>query len=215
VRQVGDVVEIGAATTHWQIEHDELLKASLPAVPEFVAGLGNVRVRVQGTVGGNIMAGEAGYEMLPLLAALDAELRFIDWRNGTRHNVPARGFGVEATDGAYLLGTIAVPLSGKTVTWDRSLRPQLGLIAALDWRNDMVVAGFAARTGCVGVWASLPLTRPFSRNELVAASGVIVESWIELLPPLDFPAGLSGGYSRHVAQVMLRRAITRMAYAQT
>jgi aerobic carbon-monoxide dehydrogenase medium subunit len=215
VRQVGNVVEIGAATTHWQIEHHELLKASLPAFPEFVAGLGNVRVRVQGTIGGNIMAGEAGYEMLPLLAALDAELRFVDWRDGTRRNVPARGFGVEATNGVYLLGAIAVPLSGKTVTWDRSQRPQVGLIAALDWRNDMVVAGFAALIGCLGVWASLPLTKPLSRNELVAASGAIVESWIELLPPLDYPAGLSGDYSRHVAQVMLRRAITRMAYAQT
>jgi carbon-monoxide dehydrogenase medium subunit len=215
VRQVGEIVEIGAATIHWQIEHDELLKALLPAVPDFVAGLGNVRVRAAGTIGGNIMAGEAGYEMLPLLAALDAELRFVDWRNGTRHNVPARDHGVEATESAYLLRVIAVPLSGKTVTWDRSLRPQLGLIAALDWRDGMVVAGFAALTGCAGVWASLPLARPLSRNEVAAASGAIAESWIELLPPLNGVVGLSGDYSRHVAQVMLRRAIARMAYAPT
>jgi aerobic carbon-monoxide dehydrogenase medium subunit len=214
-RQVGDMVEIGAATTHWQIEHDELLKALLPAVPDFVAGLGNVRVRVQGTIGGNIMAAEAGYEILPLLAALDAELRFVDWRNGTRRNVLAREHGVEAAESAYLLSVIAVPLSSKTVTWDRSLRPQLGLVAALDWRDGMVVAGFAALTGCAGVWASLPLARPLPRNEIAAASGAIAESWIELLPPLNGPAGLSGDYSRHVAQVMLRRAITRMAYAPT
>jgi len=215
VRQAGDIVEIGAATTHWQIEHDELLKALLPAVPDFVAGLGNVRVRVQGTIGGNIMAGEPGYEMLPLLAALDAGLRFVDWRNGRRRNVPARGFGVDATDGAYLLAVIAVPLSGKTVTWDRSLRPQLGLIAAFDWHEGMVVSGFAALTGCGGVWASLPLARPLSRNDLAATSGAIAESWGELLPPLNGPAELSRDYCRHVAQVMLRRAITRMAFAST
>jgi carbon-monoxide dehydrogenase medium subunit len=215
VRHVGDVVEIGAATTHWQMEHDELLNALLPAVPDFVAGLGNVRVRVQGTIGGNVMAAEAGYEMLPLLAALDAELRFIDWRNGARRNVPARDYGVEAAESAYLLGVIAVSLSGKTVTWDRSLRPQLGLIAALDWRDGMIVAGFGALTGCGGVWASLALARPLSRNEIAAASGAIAESWIELLPPLNGLAGLSCDYSRHVAQVLLRRAITRMAYAPT
>jgi aerobic carbon-monoxide dehydrogenase medium subunit len=215
VRQVGDIVEIGAATTHWQIEHDELLKASLPAVPDFVAGLGNVRVRVQGTIGGNIMAAEPGYEILPLLAALDAELRFIDWRNGTRRNVPARDHGVEAAGSVHLLGVIAVPSSGKTVTWDRSLRPQLGLIAALDWRDGMVVAGFAALTGCAGVWAPLPVATPLARDEIGSASTAIAENWVKFLPPLNGLAGLSRDYSRHVAQVMLRRAITRMAYAPT
>src|SRR5580658_7842412 len=203
VRQVGDVVEIGAAATHWQIEHDELLNALLPAVPDFVAGLGNVRVRVQGTIGGNIMAAEAGYEMLPLLAALDAEFRFVDCGNSTRQSVPARVCDMEASAGTRLLAVIAIPLSRKTVTWDRSLRPQLGLVAALDWRDGMVVAGFAALTGCAGVSASLPLAMPLSRKEIAAASGAIAERWIEFLPPLNGLAGLSRDYCRHVAQVML------------
>jgi carbon-monoxide dehydrogenase medium subunit len=214
VRQVGDAVEIGAATTHWQIEHDGLLKTVLPAVPDFVAGLGNVRVRVQGTVGGNVMAAEAGYEMLPLLAALDAELRFVDCGNGTRQSVPARVCDIGASE-TRLLAVIAIPLRGKTVTWDRSLRPQLGLIAALDWREGMVTSGFAALTGCGRVWASLPLERPLGRDAIVPASAAIAESWVELLPSLDGLVGFGRDYCRHVAQVMLRRAITRMAHAST
>jgi carbon-monoxide dehydrogenase medium subunit len=213
VRQVGDAVEIGAATTHWQIEHDGLLKTVLPAVPDFVAGLGNVRVRVQGTVGGNVMAADAGYEMLPLLAALDAELRFVDCGNGTRQSVSARVCDIGASGETRLLAVIAIPLRGKTVTWDRSLRPQLGLIAVLDWREGMVTSGFAALTGCGRVWASLPLVRPLSRNEIAAASAAIAEGWVELLPPLDGLIGLGRDYCRHAAQVMLRRAITRMAHA--
>jgi CO/xanthine dehydrogenase FAD-binding subunit len=213
VSQVGDAVEIGATTTHWQIEHDGFLKTVLPAVPDFVAGLGNVRVRVQGTIGGNVMAAEAGYEMLPLLAALDAEFRFVDCGNSTRQSVPARVCDMEASAGTRLLAVIAIPLRGKTVTWDRSLRPQLGLVAALDWREGMVVSGFAALTGCGRVWASLPLVRPLSRNEIVAASAAIAEDWVERLPQLDGLTGLSRDYGRHVVQVMLRRAITRMAQA--
>ncbi|MGA8610832.1 MAG: FAD binding domain-containing protein [Xanthobacteraceae bacterium] len=213
VRQAGDTVEIGAATTHWQIEHDGLLRTALPAVPDFVAGLGNVRVRVQGTIGGNVMAAEAGYEMLPLLAALDAELRFVDCENVTRQSVPARVCDMGASAATRLLAVIAIPLRGKTVTWDRSLRPQLGLVAALDWREGMVVSGFAALTGCGRVWASLPLVRPLSRNEIAAASAAIAEGWVELLPPLDGLIGLGRDYCRHAAQVMLRRAITRMAHA--
>jgi carbon-monoxide dehydrogenase medium subunit len=215
VRQVGDAVEIGAATTHWQIEHDGLLKTVLPAVPDFVAGLGNVRVRVQGTIGGSIMAAEAGYEMLPLLATLDAELRFVDCGNSTRQSVPARVCDIGASTGTRLLAVIAIPLRGKTVTWDRSLRPQLGLIAVLDWREGMVTSGFAALTGCGRVWASLPLERPLARDEIVSASAAIAESWVELLPPLNGLVGLGRDYCRHVAQVMLRRAITRMAHAPT
>jgi carbon-monoxide dehydrogenase medium subunit len=213
VRQAGDAVEIGAATTHWQIEHDGLLKTVLPAVPDFVAGLGNVRVRVQGTIGGNVMAAEAGYEMPALLAALDAELRFVDCGNGTRQSVAARGCDMGANAGTRLLAVIAIPLRGKTVTWDRSLRPQLGLVAALDWREGMIVAGFAALTGCGRVWASLPLVRPLSRNGIAAASAAIAEGWVERLPPLDGLAGLGRDYGRHAAQVMLRRAIVRMAHA--
>jgi aerobic carbon-monoxide dehydrogenase medium subunit len=213
VRQIGDVVEIGAATTHWQIEHDEVLKKVLPAMSDFVAGLGNVRVRASGTIGGNIMAGEAGYEMLPLLATLGAELRFVDCRNGARRRVPARDFTIEASDGTHLLCVIAVPSGGKTMTWDRSLRPQLGLIAALDCREGMVVSGFAALTGCGRVWASLPLAGPLARDEIASASGAIAESWVELLPPFADLVELGRDYCRHVAQVMLRRAITRLAHA--
>jgi aerobic carbon-monoxide dehydrogenase medium subunit len=212
VRHVGDVVEIGAATTHWQIEHNELLKTVLSAIPDFVAGLGNVRVRAGGTIGGNIMAGEPGYEMLPLLAALDAELRFVDWQDGSRRSLPACDY-IEPGAGTCLLDVIAVPLNGKAVTWDRSLRPRLGLIAALDWREGMVVSGFASLTGCGCVWSSIPLARPLARDEIILASTGIAEAWVELLPPFADLAGLSPGYCRHVAQVMLQRAITRLAHA--
>jgi hypothetical protein len=148
-----------------------------------------------------------------LLAALDAEFRFVDCGNSTRQSVPARVCDMEASAGTRLLAVIAIALRGKTVTWDRSLRPLLGLVAALDWREGMVVSGFAALTGCGRVWASLPLERPLARDEIVSASAAIAESWVELLPPLDGLTGLSPDYGRHAVQVMLRRAITRMAQA--
>jgi CO/xanthine dehydrogenase FAD-binding subunit len=82
-----DGLDIGAVTTHWQIEHDSVVRSCLPALADYVASLGNVRVRLQGTIGGNVLAAEPGYEMLALLAALDAHLHFARTigRNEIRH----------------------------------------------------------------------------------------------------------------------------------
>lgn len=211
VARVGDRLEIGAATTHWQLEHDEVLRAEMPAVADFVAELGNVRVRAQGTIGGNIMAAEPGYEMLPLLAALDAELRFVDCRDGTRLAIAARDWRALTPDAAKLLNAIAIPLRPSTVTWDRSLRPVLGLIAALEWRDDSVVSGFAALTGQGPIWAPLGLAQPLRRRELVESADPIALDWASRLPPLAMTAGAGDAYCRHVAHVMARRAIDRMA----
>src|SRR5258708_6892846 len=42
VRRTNATIEIGAATTHRQIENDELLKSCLPCISDYVSGLGNV-----------------------------------------------------------------------------------------------------------------------------------------------------------------------------
>ena len=213
VRRVGGVIEIGAATTHWHLEHDALLKSSLPSVPDFVAGLGNVRVRAQGTIGGNVMAAEAGYEILALLAALDAELRFISRSDCTRQTVTARAFRPPVHDRNGLLTVIAIPLRSVQVSWDRDLRPTLGLIASLEYTGGRIASGFGALTGCGPVRESIPFEAPLSRRELEASAEAIAERWAARLPAIDIPGGPDRHYCRQVAQVMLRRAIVRMAQA--
>ncbi len=53
VRLVGDCIEIGAAVTHRAAETDDLIRSRLPSVADYVSALGNIRIRCQGTVGGN------------------------------------------------------------------------------------------------------------------------------------------------------------------
>jgi carbon-monoxide dehydrogenase medium subunit len=48
------VVRIGAATTHHRLERDELLGARLPLLAVAESKIGNIRIRNQGTLGGNI-----------------------------------------------------------------------------------------------------------------------------------------------------------------
>ena len=184
VRRVGDSIEIGAATTHWQIEHDTLLKSCLPCLPEYVSGLGNVRIRAQGTIGGNVMADEPGYEMLPLLAALDAELRFVDATKHGQRIVPARAWRPAAND--RLLAVIAVPMRSRTVAWNREQRPAFGLVASLDWDGEKVNAGFGAVTGQRRTWQPLALDRAISRMDMRAQAPSLAQHWAARLPDIDF-----------------------------
>jgi CO/xanthine dehydrogenase FAD-binding subunit len=211
IARVGNTLEIGATTTHWQLEYDRVLRAEMPAMADFVADLGNVRVRAQGTIGGNIMAAEPGYEMLPLLAVLDGELRFVDCRDGTRRAIAARAWPTANLNPAELLTAIAIPLRPSAVVSDRTLRPLLGLVAATEWREDVAISGFAALTGQGPVWSGLDLPRPLPRRELLESADSIGLGWASRLPPFATTAGAGDAYCRRVAQVILRRAIERMA----
>lgn len=53
VSYFGDEIRIGPATTHYAIANDPLIAAELPLLAESCGHLGNVRIRTQGTIGGN------------------------------------------------------------------------------------------------------------------------------------------------------------------
>jgi carbon-monoxide dehydrogenase medium subunit len=50
----GDTVRIGATETHRRIQMDPLVRSRLPVLAEATRHIGNVRVRTQGTLGGNL-----------------------------------------------------------------------------------------------------------------------------------------------------------------
>jgi len=212
VRRVGDSIEIGAATSHWQIEHDSLLRSCVACIPEYVSGLGNVRIRAQGTIGGNVMADEPGYEMLPLLAALDAELRFVDATDREERTAPARAWRPAANNG--LLTAIAVPVRLRTLAWNREQRPAFGLVASLDWDGEMVRAGFGAVTGQRTTWRPLALDGAISRMEMQAQAPSLAQHWAARLPDIDLPGGPNARYCRHVASVWFRRALLQMTQSR-
>jgi aerobic carbon-monoxide dehydrogenase medium subunit len=210
VRLIGDVLEIGAATSHWQIEHDELLKSCLPCMADYLTGLGNVRVRMQGTIGGNVMAAEPGYEMLAFLAALDARLHFAARSDRRLYAVTARDFLPDSRAECDLLTAISIPLPTAKVAWNRDLRPALGVVASLELNGDAVRSAYGATTGQGPIGNPIEFVAPISRHAMALRAHALAESWAASLPLVETPAGLERDYACHVLGVLMRRLLERM-----
>lgn len=124
VREDGTLC-IGAAVTHRMASEHSLLREALPSLAAFFAILGNPRIRDRGTLGGNVMANEPGYEVAATLAALDASAEFLR-QDGVRYAVPV----LQAAASKDLLVQFRVPdIDDVKFSWDRSHRDTLTLLA--------------------------------------------------------------------------------------
>ena len=66
---------IGGGTTHREIERSETVRRELPALAALEAHVANVRVRNQGTIGGNLCFAEPHSDPATFLLACDARVR--------------------------------------------------------------------------------------------------------------------------------------------
>jgi CO/xanthine dehydrogenase FAD-binding subunit len=204
-RTKGDAIEIGSMMTLAEIEADPLVRAHLPAVSTYISGLGNVRIRAQGTIGGNLMAGEPGYEVLPLLMAADATLHFVSGAQSARLTLAARTFGGSPAVPA-LLCQIEIPLRPVTILWDRSLRPNLTVVAAFA-RDRGRLSALGAALGTANrypVWLAPVDPVPLDGADASTAARLAAE-WTE--------PWLAAAWPKRAAAALLSRAIRREAVA--
>ena len=181
-------VRIGTLATHWDVETSPLLAERLPDFQAAWKTIGNIRVRMTGTVGGNVMAGEAGYDGRVILGALGAELIFA--APGGEVSVPA----ADASDGypdAGVLAAIRVPVvDGRRLAFDRSLKPVVSVAVATDGQT------YSAGIGCA-----------FPSPVFMSGSGDVDAAEISssLPEPIDNPMGRAA-YRRRMAGVLAARA---------
>src|SRR5258708_18162810 len=203
IRLVGDCIEIGAAVTHREVETDPLIKSRLPSVSNYVSALGNIRIRCQGTMGGNVMADEPGYEILPLLLVLDAALNFCDPATGAVRPISARDFARAGTAAQSfgLLTSVSIPLATISLVWNRDLRPMMALVAGMQWSNGRPAAAGAALVGAHrrAVWAPVTLGDGLGASDGHGAVSSLARHWADALPNPDLAAGPNPSYARRVA----------------
>lgn len=80
IREHNSGIEIGALTTHFQIESSELLKAKCPLLPETAKEIGDAQVRNRGTIGGSLAHADPAADWPAAVLALDAEVRAVSTR---------------------------------------------------------------------------------------------------------------------------------------
>ncbi len=74
IRVDDDVITIGAATTHWEVESSRDIKEALPVLCEVARVIADPQVRNRGTMGGSLANSDPAADWPATIVALDAEL---------------------------------------------------------------------------------------------------------------------------------------------
>ena len=111
VREDGDVIVIGAMTTHYAVIHDALIKEHCGVLSQVTALIGDPQVRNRGTFGGALAHADPAGDLPAVALALDAEM-VVRGPNGERR-IPAAEFFIDYLQSALgpdeILVSVRVP----------------------------------------------------------------------------------------------------------
>jgi carbon-monoxide dehydrogenase medium subunit len=210
IREDGDRVVIGALTRHRDIEVSEVLARHVPLLAYATGQVGDPQVRHRGTIGGSIAHGDPASDLPAVCLALGATFTAVG-PNGTRH-IPATEFFQGFLETALAPDEILTEISVAQVG-DAGWSFQKFNRRAQDWA---IVGVAAIRNGSVGIalvnMASTPV-RATAVEEALAAGANPAEAAAHAADGLDPPADLNASpeYRRHLAQVLVRRALEEAA----
>lgn len=188
---------LGAGLTHRDVARDALVHEYAGLLAEVCDGVGNVRVRSTGTIGGNLAFAEPRSDLITALLALDARVRLLSL-DGQREQ-PLRSFvlgpyEVDLQPGE-LIASVAIPIAGADFAVYRKIvrseRPIVG--AAL---VHLPRQGWRLVVGAVGMTSTIVETPTLGEIDPVAIAADV-----------DTTEDLSGGeaYKRHLTKVTIER----------
>ncbi|MES0828303.1 FAD binding domain-containing protein [Ruegeria sp. SCP11] len=205
-----DTVSLGAMVTqHELITHDGLA-AAIPLIREAALQIADPQVRYMGTVGGNVANGDPGNDMPGLMQCLNAKFE-LSGPDGNR-SVAARGFYeaayFTAREDEEILTRISIPV------------PEAGVGQAYE-KQKRKIGDYATAAAAVMVGngtASVAMTNlsdtpVWSEDASSALAGGDIDGCVAaMLDAIDPVADNRGPveFKKHVATVMLRRAIDRV-----
>lgn len=217
IRQVDGAVSIGASVTHRRLETDPTIREMLPMLASAESQVANIRVRSQGTLGGNLCFNDPHSDPATVLLVHDATVT-IEGPNGSRQ-IPLQRFllGMYATalEPDELLVSVDVPrlpleFGGSYLRIHRLQRPTLGVAAAVSHSNG-ALGDIRLAVGCVGPTALrlTELEEKIQHSDPKDLYKIIDENKPYLrnvLQPIDDLLG-SAEYKLYITGVLLERAL--------
>lgn len=217
-------LEIGALTTHREVERSDVVREAIPVLAETFGKVANVRVRNQATVGGVLAEADYASDPPAVLLALGAEV--VARGSGGERTIPLDGFfkGFYETDLAAneILTSVRVPVPAtgtgavyeKYVTRSSEDRPCVGVVAAVRFAGD----GRTVDDLRVGVAAAAETPQRFPDVEATAQgqeltdalARSIADEYAGRIDTLDDLRG-SAWYRTEMVRVWVRRAIEAAA----
>ena len=210
VRDADDVVAIGALTRHVDLEMSSLLGRDVPLLRHAASVVGDCQIRHRGTIGGTVAHGDPAADIPAALMALRATV-VVEGPGGRREisiDDFYRGRMETALSPDELVVEVRVPKTG-TQPWGlQKFRRR-----SIDW----AIVGVAYQGGeqpGIGLVNMAPTTlravsaeRALREHADAAAVCGLVDA--EAAPTDD--ASATPGYRRHLARVLLGRALTGAA----
>lgn len=220
LRIEGDWLVVGSLVTHHRLATDTVVSQAIPSYSALSKNIANIRVRVAGTLGGNLCFAEPHADPPALLSAIGATVT-LSGADGTR-SVPVgefiEGEFTTARKEDELLTEIRIPVTGPDESFcyksfGHLERPAVG-----------VAAGCVRRDGTTTyrIWIGSIGDHPLRVATVEAAlAGVPAEALMDVLPQAteEAASGLpahddlhgSADYKRHLAAVLMRRAVLEAA----
>jgi carbon-monoxide dehydrogenase medium subunit len=220
IRQEPGEVVIGALVSHFRLATDPLILRLLPAYAALSDGIANIRVRVAGTLGGNLCFGESHADPPALLAALGASVTLASVEGirsvSVGEFIEGEFTTVRREDEVLIEIRIPVPAADERYcykSFGQLERPAVGIAAGCILRD----GAFSYR-----VWAGAIADRPMHLGGLEAAlDGVAPAHLMDVLPKASVDAASelpaqddlhgSADYKQHLAAVFMRRAVLQAA----
>jgi aerobic carbon-monoxide dehydrogenase medium subunit len=215
VREDGDSLVIGAATTHHDVVHDDLVRNHCGILAEVTELIGDPQVRHRGTFGGAIAHGDAAGDLPAAVLALDAEL-VVQGPDG-RRTVPAADFFVDYLETALapeeVLVEARIPKLGPGWGWRYEKFNRVAQAwaivgsCALVRRDNGSIA--EARVGLTHM-GSVPFRAAATERALAGAdAGAVADAAQQADEGTDPPSDHNADpeYRRHLARVLTRRAL--------
>jgi carbon-monoxide dehydrogenase medium subunit len=209
INECGDDIVVGAGVTHDALARSAVLRRAYPRLAESWAKLANNRIRIKGTIAGNLMAGNASYDFLMVAIVADAQIEFMTSRLSAGSVAASRRAELGPAD---LITGVRLPGSGC-----------LALVVQLEWKPIVAFAlsfrcgqdGVVARLAVGAGFASVACSQVGLKHSLFDSSSRetasdLAEALCAPLPsPLaDWRAG--SDYRRNLLKVLVRREIEQI-----
>jgi carbon-monoxide dehydrogenase medium subunit len=204
-------LNLGAGLSHMELETHPIVRKVLPELAEVERTIANIRVRATGTLGGNLCFAEPHSDPATLLIAMGAEVDLVS-QSGIR-SVPLEDFILGPLQTALASGEIMTtirvprPVPSTRVAFERIRlreRPVANVAVSLaEGEARVVVGAVGPRPIRVPAAEDLLNGRPEAIEEACALIGSSVETYEDSEGSVE--------YKRHLASVLTRRALRRVA----
>jgi carbon-monoxide dehydrogenase medium subunit len=206
IKEAGDRIVIGALTRHHTVQHSDLLDREVPLLSHATGKVGDPQVRHRSTIGGALVHGDPASDLPAVMLALHATFTAVgpDGERTVDANDFFQGFLETALADNEILTEISVPkTAGAGWSFQKFNR------RAQDWAIVGVAAVHDGTTGIGLVNMSSTPVRAAATEQALAGGASAAEAAAKAADGLDPPADLNASveYRRHLAQVLVRRAL--------